>query len=224
VRAASKAARRKPLRRKPKRFRRLRWMFRILMWLLLAGIVWCGYVLWLINGFPVSQTAEKKADAGIVLGAALWNDKPSPGLKERLDHAYSLYKQGQIKRFIVTGGLDHNGSRLTEAQGMRDYLTGKGVPVKAILLEDKATSTYENLLLSQAIAKKEAIGSIVIITHSYHAARAKEIADYLGMKHTTLSPVRTQVLNIPYNVSREVLAFTKWKLDSVLLRLGLSLP
>jgi uncharacterized SAM-binding protein YcdF (DUF218 family) len=210
-------------RKKQKRFRKLRLAARIIIYLCLLAVIWCGYALWLINSYE-DPPGETKAEAGIVLGAALWNDKPSPGLQERLDHALRLYADGRIARFIVTGGLDYNGSTLTEAEGMRNYLTAHGVPEEMILLEQKARSTYENLLFSQAIMQTESITDVIIITHDYHAARAKEVAAYVGIDHAVMSAAHSKVLNISYNQSREVLAFTKWKLDAVLLRFGLRSP
>lgn len=193
--------------------------FRLICWCVVAGVFWCGYMLYLINGY---QSAEelKEADAGIVLGAALWNDKPSPALKERLDYAFELYEQGKVDMLILTGGLDGNGSKLTEAEGMRDYLTALGVPEDKLLLELKARSTYENLLFSKPIAEAYSLNRLLIITHDYHASRASEIADFLGYEDTETAAFASEVLNPVKNESREVLAYTKWKLDELLMRLG----
>lgn len=194
-------------------------LFRIASWLVVLGIVWVGYMLWLINSTAIPESLPK-ADAAIVLGAALWNDQPSPGLKERLDHAYKLYKEGTVDKFILTGGLDHNGSTLTEAEGMRRYLIARGIPQQKLLLEPKATSTYENLLYSNTIAKEEQFKKIIIVTHDYHASRAKDIAEYVGIREPIMAPFESQVLKPVYNETREVLAYSKWMADKVAFRFG----
>lgn len=184
-------------------------------------MLWCAYLLWLINSDNASKSIPK-SDAAIVLGAALWSDKPSPGLKERLDRAYLLYKEGKADKLILTGGYDHNGSTLTEAEGMRNYLLSLGVPKEKLLLEKQATSTYENMLFSKAIIEREKLQSILIVTHDYHASRSKEIARYVGINNATMVPFHSKVLKPVYNQSREVLAYTKWKVDAVLMHFGWS--
>ena len=196
-------------------------LFRVVAWVIVLGVLWCGYLLWLINDVkrPLPQSLPK-ADVIILLGAALWNDKPSPGLKERLDYAYSLYKLGKTDKLILTGGLDGNGSTITEAEGMRRYLTARGIPNSKLLIENKATSTYENLLFSKQMTDRDGMKQVLIVTHDYHSSRAAEIARYVGFHKPIMAPFKSKVLNIKYNQSREVLAYTKWKADAIALRFG----
>ncbi|MBB3110375.1 uncharacterized SAM-binding protein YcdF (DUF218 family) [Paenibacillus phyllosphaerae] len=218
-----KTAAAKP-RSKPHKRKRRRSFMRLLLRLIAVGLAllvfWCGYSLWYINSY-VAPKSLSKADAAIVLGAALWQDKPSPGLKERLDHTLTLYKNGDAGHFIVSGGLDQNGSTITEAEGMRDYLVQHGVPIDRIVLEQEATSTYENLLYSKPLAEKKGWTNLIIVTHEYHAPRAADIADYLGYSNTVVSGTKSVALSAVWNQTREVLAFTKWKLDELMLSLGL---
>ncbi|CAM4285814.1 YdcF family protein [Paenibacillus alkaliterrae] len=213
-------SRRSRPRKRTKKTRPRLLLFRVAAWLICAGVFWCGYLLWLINGYDTSKPLLK-ADAGIVLGAALWNDVPSPALKERLDFALHLYEVGIVDKLILSGGLGANGSTKTEAAGMRDYLVMKGISADKLLLESDATSTYENLRFSQKIANEKKLSKLVVITHDYHAARAKEVAKQLDFEHFQIAATKSKVLNPVYNESREVLAFTKWKLDRLLLSLGI---
>ncbi|WP_336786622.1 YdcF family protein [Paenibacillus sp. MMO-177] len=198
-------------------------LFRLIVGLCLLGVLCCGYLLWLINSYDGSKPVEQ-ADAAIVLGASLWSDKPSPALKERLDFAAKLYKEGKVNMLILTGGLDHNGSKLTEAQGMQVYLLAKGIPADNMLLENAARSTYENLLYSKVIAAEHHLDKLLIVTHDYHAPRAMEMARYLDYKNVQAAAFHSEVLNPFKNQSREVLAYAKWKLDSVLLHFGYRSP
>lgn len=197
--------------------------FRLMLWCLAAGILWCGYMLWLINGYSPNESYPE-ADAGIVLGAALWSDRPSPALKERLDYAKSLLDNGTVKVLVLSGGHGGRASTLSEAEGMRNYLVDKGVAEEKLLLEAQATSTYQNLVYSEMEAEAAGYDTYLVITHDYHAARAGEIARYADLDIVGVAGVKSQVLNQFYNDSREVLAFTKWKLDWLTLASGIRSP
>ena len=186
--------------------------------LILSGIAWIGYVQWKIDSV-IRYESRASFDVGIVLGAALWNDRPSPALRERLDHAARLYREGRIKHLIVSGGLDGNGSTITEAEGMKNDLTGRGIPEDAVFMETEASNTYENILFSYRIMKEQNWESAVIITHQYHGARALDIARFVGLKEPGVSTIPSQVLFMPYHRLRETLAYTKWVMDKMLISL-----
>ncbi|WP_168122675.1 YdcF family protein [Paenibacillus sp. HB172176] len=207
-------------RKRKKSFRPWLLLFRFIQVGLLALLVWCGYMLWLIQDYK-AMNVYPHADAGIVLGAALWNDEPSPALRERLDYAIALYEQGAFDKLILSGG--HGGliSQLTEAEGMKAYLVSRGIPENALLLENEAKDTYQNLLFSSKIAMAEDLHSFIIITHKYHAERAGEMASYIGLESFEVAGVKSKVLNPYYHHTREILALTKWKLDYLLLWSGI---
>lgn len=205
-RAAKRRARQRPLAR---RLVSVAW--RIAVCGAIALLVWCGTLLAIIlryEGQPMDSL--KHADVGIVLGASLWNDKPSPGLKERLDQAMKLYRAGAFDRFLVTGGLDAGGATVTEAEGMRQYLLKQGVPDSDIVVEPKARSTLENLKFSQAIMQANGWRTAVIVTHQYHGSRAASIAKALHYDPVQVSVTDSDVLMMSYHRTREVLAYTKW--------------
>jgi len=182
---------------------------------LLALFVWCGSLFVVINRFEGEprEGLPAQADVGIVLGASLWDNKPSPGLIERLDQALSLYRSHVFGRFIVTGGLDAGGAVLTEAEGMRNYLLQQGVPADRIVVEPSATSTYENLKFSQIIMRERGWRTAVIVTHQYHGSRSLDIAEALHYERPQVSVTHSKVMNMAYHRSREVLAYTKWLLQ-----------
>ena len=87
----------------------------------------------------------------IIHGAGLDGPRPTPLLAGRIDKALELWKkQHQHGKFVVSGGQGAD-EVVSEAQAMRDYLLEKGVPGDAILMEDKSTTTWENLRYSLAI-------------------------------------------------------------------------
>ena len=136
-----------------------------LLSLVVLGVLWSGYAYWKIES-AVSSPSEER------MSASSWcfhvGDQPSPGLRERLEHALVEYHAGRFDTFIVSGGLDKPGYPFTEAEGMRNFLVDAGVPEEQIFLENEATSTYENLLFSQAIMEEHGWKTAIIITHDYH--------------------------------------------------------
>jgi len=199
---------------------RLRLIVRLVLLAAAAAFAWVLYVQWHVQ-HPPQMALPAHADVGIVLGASLRHDVPSPGLKERLDLAARLYEQGRYARLIVTGGLDHNGSMLTEAEGMRNYLQQLGVPGAAIELEPAATDTYENLLFSRRIMESKGWSSAIVVTHGFHGWRSLEIARTLGYDEPALATTPSQVLFMPYHEARETLAYAKWQWTKLRYRLGL---
>ncbi|WP_106767791.1 YdcF family protein [Paenibacillus faecalis] len=197
------------------------WRKRILYGLLalfLLGLVWVAYVYFQIN--RAESTVTVKADVGIILGASMWGDQPSPGLRERLEHGLTLYEEGFYDSIIVTGGLDAPGLKYTEAEGMRNYLVEAGVQEDDIFLENEATSTYENLLFSQRIMKEHGWSSAIIVTHDYHGTRSLEVAETLNYDNPEMALTTSTVLPMAKHKGREILAYTKWTFDRILIQFG----
>ena len=94
---------------------------------------------------------RRQYDYIIIHGAGLDGPRPTPLLAGRIDKALELWnKQHQHGKIVVSGGQAAD-EVVSEAQAMRDYLLEKGVPGDAILMEDKSTTTWENLRYSLAI-------------------------------------------------------------------------
>ena len=94
---------------------------------------------------------RRQYDYIIIHGAGLDGPRPTPLLAGRIDKALELWnKQHQHGKFVVSGGQGSD-EVVSEAQAMRDYLLEKGVSADAILMEDKSTTTWENLRYSLAI-------------------------------------------------------------------------
>ncbi len=192
-------------RKKPRWWRRVLFFTGILIGL---GGIWSAYVIYQIEA-TIKGAAPRHADVGIVLGAAVWGEGPSPGLRERLNHALWLYQEGYVPVLLVTGGLG-KGKRLTEAAVMKEYLVERGVPAEHILMETKSTSTYENLLYGQQVLSTHPYQNALLISHDYHLFRAVTMAESLGIPVSPVA-VHSQVLFKPYHEAREVLAYSYWR-------------
>ena len=131
----------------------------------------------------------RQADAAIVLGAAVFGDRPSPVLRERINHAMLLYEQGLVDIIIFTGGKG-SPTALSEAEVSARYAIADGIPQEAILLEDKSVSTAENLGNVQQIAAENGLGTFLVVSTPFHMKRAMAIADSIGLTASP-SPTRT---------------------------------
>src|SRR5262245_48386678 len=96
-------------------------ILRLLKWLAFAAAVFCFLSLLLLGGsyaaiYAYSDgTGELPADCAIVFGAAVYGrSTASPALTRRTAAAANLYREGQIKRIIFSGGKGSEG-RSSEA-------------------------------------------------------------------------------------------------------------
>jgi uncharacterized SAM-binding protein YcdF (DUF218 family) len=122
----------------------------------------------------------RPAGAIVVLGAAQFDGRPSPVYAARLDHAVALYLGGTAKVLVMTGGKAE-GDRTTEAAAGRDYAVAHGVPVDAILLEDRGRTTLESLDSVALILKDRTISNAVFVSDPTHMLRVLRIASDLGI-------------------------------------------
>ena len=110
----------------------------------------------------------------IVLGAGVNGTVPSLSLRERLDAAYDYMLANPDAICIVSGGQGR-GEDITEALCMYNDLTGKGIDPERVWMEDKATSTRENIAYSLALIEEktghrpETAG---LLSSEYHLFRA----------------------------------------------------
>jgi uncharacterized SAM-binding protein YcdF (DUF218 family) len=168
--------------------------------------------------YPDNPSAH--GEVGIVLGSSLRQNKVSLSLQERLERAVVLFQEGRIRFIIVSGGLDRTEFDLTEAEGMRIYLMERGIPDSVIVMEQQATSTYENLLFSKQLMLDNNWHTSVIITHRYHMYRAMEMAAFLDYNDPQASPVDSKVLSMFWSKLRETAAHFKWLLDQIFIVMG----
>lgn len=131
----------------------------------------------------------RKADAAIILGAAIWSDGPSPVFQERINHGIWLYQNGYVEKLILTGGYGE-GSILSDSQIAKNYAVRQGMPAEDILIEEESKITQENLYYAKQIMAEHNISSVLIVSDPLHMKRAMWMADNLELEAYT-SPTRT---------------------------------
>lgn len=120
---------------------------------------------------------------GVILGAAVWADGPSPALRRRALHGAMLLRRGDVDRLVLCGGMGKHAP--TEAEAMRVILLAEGVPHTSMMLEDRSTTTGENIRNAAALIGKT---DVTLITDWYHAPRARMIARGAGLAANSASP------------------------------------
>lgn len=127
------------------------------------------------------QNDARSASAIVVMGAAQWDGRPSPVLRERLDHAAELWEQGYAPIVVVTGGKQV-GDRFTQGMAGHSYLRELGLPEEAIRVEVEGTNSYEELSASAVILSEEGVPpDVLIVSDPYHSLRVVKIAEEVGM-------------------------------------------
>jgi uncharacterized SAM-binding protein YcdF (DUF218 family) len=128
-----------------------------------------------------NKAVDVKADAAIVLGAAVWGDEVSPVFRERINHALELYRTGKVGKIIFTGGQG-NRNELTEAAAARHYAIKNGIPERDILIEESSHTTYENVVNAKHVADANGLKKVLIVSDPMHMRRAVTMAGDVGLE------------------------------------------
>lgn len=146
---------------------------------LLAGIVAFGFVFYQV--WRQSRIDEAQpADVIVVLGAAQYWGRPSPVLKARLDHALELYRRELAPRIIATGG--HGlGSKFSEGEVSRRYLSENGVPAEYVSVESSGQSTMQSAAAVAEMMDQMQLSSCIVVSDDYHIHRAKKMLEEHGL-------------------------------------------
>ena len=160
----------------------------VLLWRILVVLVCIGFVYFCIVEVPIIKNARTDEDAErpylVVLGAAVHGDDASLALVHRLRGVRDYMEQDPDCVAIVSGGQG-KGENMTEAKCMYDWLTAHGIEGSRIIMEDRATSTAENLAFSFDIIRSlgvEPDGNTAILSSPYHLFRAKSMARSMGVE------------------------------------------
>ncbi len=169
----------RPSLRARARAHRRRWIGRLVLAAVLALV---GYlVLTFVQVLSASRDDDRvRSDAIVVLGAAQYDGTPSPVLRQRLDHALDLYRDGVAGRIVLTGGKQA-GDRFTEAYAGYRYLTGRGVPGDDLLVVTDGSSTWDSLRAAERVLRREGLDRVTLVSDSYHSRRLLGVAGEVGL-------------------------------------------
>ena len=155
----------------------------------------------------------RKADAALVLGAAVWDDKPSPVFEERIKHGITLYKDGYVDKLVFTGGIGENAT-YSESSIAKQYAIENAVPLEDILIEEQSKITQENIAYAASIIKENNISTVIIVSDPLHMKRAMLLAKDYGIEAysspTPSTKYKTLSSKVPF-LAREVFYYIGYK-------------
>ena len=145
-----------------------------------------------------------KVDYILVLGAGVWDNKPSPILEDRILEGINLYNKGVSNIIIMTG--NNSDESKNEVNVMKEYAISKGVPSGDIFVDNYGINTYESVVRAQEVFNAN---NIFIVTQEYHLYRSLYIANQLGIEAYGVSASKRDYSEKLYREIREVLARNK---------------
>ena len=159
--------------------------------------------------FTITEVIILRASAGnpgakcqyiVVLGAKVNGTSPSLSLNDRIRAAYTYLSENPDTVAILSGGQGAD-EGISEAQCMFEQLTARGITPERLWLEDKATSTWENLNFSLALIEEKTGNrptTIGLISSEYHLFRAGLFAADCGVEAVGI-PAATSWFSIRVN-------------------------
>lgn len=165
-----------------------------------------GLALWVAAALGLRAAGAQAvpaaaADAVVVLGCGVAADgSAGPCLRRRTEAAVALWQEGRAPRLLLTGGV----GRYPPAEGVvaAELARSLGVPDEALVVEQDATSTWQNAQLGMALLE----GSrVILVTDRSHAWRAQRCFAAEGAEVSALA-VTGSTLEQVWSGLREVLA------------------
>jgi uncharacterized SAM-binding protein YcdF (DUF218 family) len=155
-------------------------------WLANTAMLW-----WEHPPVPFNNIQEQHYDMAIVL-TGVTQDKKSPKDRiyfnrgaDRVLFALRLYKEGKVKRILISGAEFSTMGQLVETgRSLKDVLVLAGVPEGDVWIEGESRNTRENALYTARILKERLPkeSNYLLITSAFHTARAKGCFEREGVK------------------------------------------
>ncbi len=99
-----------------------------------------------INAYLLVRSEIEPADLGFIFGSR-------HGVERFCDETARLWHEGYFPHVLVSGGVTPGDTR-SEASILRELLVERGVDKRAILVEEQATNTGENVMFSMPVIER----------------------------------------------------------------------
>ena len=151
---------------------------KVLLYLMLAFMIMVFTLACIAtaNMIKASHNRPNSETTLIVLGCKVYGDRPSLMLEERIDAAYDYLISHPECKAILSGGKGSD-EDISEAKCMYNDLTKRGIASDRLFIEEKSTSTRENISYSlKLIEENNLCPDITIISNEFHLYRATHAA------------------------------------------------
>jgi uncharacterized SAM-binding protein YcdF (DUF218 family) len=162
----------------------MRVLRKLLIFLVALIILMIGGSAVVYRSIPTTNTNLTHFDTIVVLGTpSMMDGTPSPEQRERTLEGVREFKAGLAPHLIVTGGPAHN--QFVEAHTMAVLALAQGVPADAILEEDHAQNTVQNIFYTQRIMAAHGWASAEVVSSPSHLPRTALILEHYRMAWRT---------------------------------------
>lgn len=160
-------------------------------------------------------------DYVIIHGAGLLDgNRISALLRDRLEKAIQVYRRDPTPPIMIPSGGQGSDETISEAEAMKQYLLGRGIPEEDVVTEALSVSTYENIRNSKAIIDgRPGRKYTALITSNYHVYRALRYCRSMGMKCTGIGS-HVALYYWPSALIREFIAIHMEKKHAVIFLAG----
>lgn len=165
----------------------------------------CMVFFILVECFVISGFVSKcpdDVDYVILLGAKTG----SLTIERRIDTAAGYLAENPESMVICTGGQGPD-EEMPEGEYMKRGLIARGISPDRIIVEDKSTSTSENIAFSRRLISDEN-ASVAVVSNNYHVSRAKAIARRHFDGDVYAIPMASNLLSLPHYMVREFFTVT----------------
>lgn len=177
----------------------------VLRWIILACVVAFFSVVGAVLS-AMHDTCPVHADYLIVPGAKVYGDQPSDALRARIDLAWDYLSRNPDTVAILSGGQG-SGEDISEAECMRRTLASYGLTEDRMLLEERSTTTAENMQFSYALYG-DPDASVGIVSSNFHLYRSIRLAKKCGWTRVYGIPAPFRGIMLPHYIAREFLTIT----------------
>lgn len=118
------------------------------------------------------RNETEPTDLGVILGSKVYpSGNPSQHLTARMNHGIELFKKGEVKALMVSGGFGKEGH--DEAKVMQRFLIKSGVPSGKIIVDSKGIDTRHTAKHAKAEMDQLGLASAKVISQYFHISRCK---------------------------------------------------
>ncbi len=139
-------------------------------------LVWRGMIKAHYRPAIYARAESPARPVAIVFGAAVYNGRLSPVLRDRVDTAIALYRDGQVDRIIMSGG--QLAAHRDEPGAMKAYAVEQGVDPAAVITDHGGQRTYDTCYRARYVYD---VRDAILVTQAFHLPRALLTCDGLGV-------------------------------------------
>ena len=145
--------------------------------LIVSPVLWRAAVKLYYQNAIFAQPETPPRPVAVVFGAAVYgNGRLSAVLRDRVDTAIDLYRNGQVSHIIMSG--DNRSIHYDEPGAMMEYAIRQGVAAADVTADRAGHRTYDTCYRARHVFD---VRQAVLVTQAFHLPRALMTCEGLGI-------------------------------------------